>query len=104
VAGEKMEFKLPTDYTEEEIERILELEAKLEDSSTVAAKRGIVFCQIHILLSRYQPDLTLQDVKRMLTWTDALRIINFVSENTFAVAAKNNEVDVDTKKKAPAKS
>jgi hypothetical protein len=104
VSGEKKEFKLPTDYTEEEIERILELEKKLEESSDVTARRSIVFSQIQILLNRYQPDFTLEQVKKILTWSDALRIINFISEHTFAVATKTEEAEVDSKKKQPVKN
>jgi hypothetical protein len=102
VSGEKKEFKLPTDFTEEEIERILELEKKVEDSKDLKSRRSIVFCQIQILLNRYQPELTLEQVKKMLTWDDALKIINFVSEHTFAVASKDNQAE--SKKKQQQKN
>jgi|GEM_PF-5873887 hypothetical protein len=104
VRGEKKQFKLPTDYTEEEVERILELEAKLEDSKDIRARRSLVFAQIHILLSRYQPEITLEQVKAMFTWLDAVRIINFIAEHTTAIAKKDAEGEAEDKKKQQPKS
>lgn len=100
VNGEKKQFQIPTDYTEEEIERILELESKVSESSDLKERRNLIFAQIHILFRRYQPEITLEDVKKILTWGDALKIINFVAGKTMT-SEKSDTAEVEDGKKKP---
>lgn len=102
VAGEKKAFKIPADFTEEDIERILEIEDKMSGSDDVRAKRNYIFTQVYLLFRRYQPEITLQQVKAMLTWDDALKIIQFVSANSFGKSKDGEAADTDPK--APVKS
>jgi len=104
VKGEKKEFRLPTDYTEEEVERLLELGEKLEGSDDLMTKRALLFAQVHILFARYQPDMTLEQVKAMLTWDDALKVINFISQHTAALTKSGPEGEAGGKKKQHQKS
>jgi hypothetical protein len=104
VNGEKKQFRVPTDYTEEEIERILELESKVSESADLTVRRNLIFQQLHILFRHYQAEMTLEDVKKLLTWNDALKIINFVAANTMT-SKKSDAGEVEEgSKKAQGKS
>lgn len=101
VEGEKKEFKAPSDFTEEEIERLLEFEEKLAKEKNIDNRYDIFFEQIFLLFRRYNPEMTVEFLKKHLSRNEVLKILNFVAKNNFAIEAKNSEGENTSKKKLP---
>lgn len=98
-------FKIPLEYTIEEAERLIELEVEQKElektpvdeiSKTQSLEKFwfLVFAQIEIILQHYQPEITIEEIKKKLTHKQALDILGF-----FDKYRKNNEKSSDTKKK-----
>lgn len=88
--GEPRELLIPNSYTVEEIERILELQVRIDElakkeasGEKEEARKQIdtfwdaIFEQLLVLFERYQPDMTLEELKRLLTRDEAQEIIVF---------------------------
>lgn len=80
------DYKIPNEYSVEEVERLLELRAKQEavESETVVDKDAqlksfftIVFSQLQIIFSHYQPDVTEDYLKKYVTQNEALEMLGF---------------------------
>lgn len=80
------EYKIPNEYTVEEVERLLELRAEQEaiESEEVEDKDGqlpkfwnVVFDQITILFQHYQPEITTEYLKSVITQNEALEMLGF---------------------------
>lgn len=104
ISGEKQSLLVPSDYTVEEHERILELEDKIsqtdKDENTV--RWDLIFQQLAILFRRYQPEMTSDKLKTVLTKKDALRIMDFLAENSIAADQKSDDGEIKDKAKKKA--
>lgn len=108
VNGERTAFRIPGEYTVAEYERILEIQAKLdeyvkENKDKDADEVGspfwdLVYDQLVILFQRYQPEVTLEMLKGLISREETLRINQFFIENRFL------EMKDDSKKKDQQKS
>ncbi len=81
-------FRIPNEYTVEEVERLLELQIKREaveeekvspanEASQLKRFWAIVFDQLEILFQHYQPEITGDELKTLLTRKEALDILGF---------------------------
>jgi len=116
VDGKSKEFKLPMEYTVEEAERIQELQVKIDQQANIEIEKGTpeavkgeilfwdyIFIQLLVLFNRYQPELKLADLKKILTRDEGVKIIKFFIENRLnsVIVPEANTKD---KKKAVKKS
>lgn len=94
VKGGKKEFKIPTELTVEESERLLEREIVVkemmkEEVEEKNEKQKInqlldnVFEYILILLQRYNPEMEKEHLKKMLSYAEAIRIFEFFKQQRF---------------------
>lgn len=93
VTKQEVEYKLPNEYTVEEIERLLELQIKREAMEKEPVKdRGeeqlqkfwaVVFEQLEILFQHYQPEVTADQLRSMVTRTEALEMLSFYDKYRF---------------------
>jgi hypothetical protein len=97
VGGEKRTLKLPTDFTVEEIERFYEIESELAAGKDKDSRYAILSRELHLLLKRYQADITLDEVRR-IPLPDVLKIMDFVSKHNMAVAPKSEDLSPSKKK------
>jgi len=106
------EYKFPAEYTVEEVERLLELQARREAlEAQEAAPEGTperaaqlngfmvaVFDQVEVLFQHYQPEMTAEELKNILTRNEALGILGFFDKYRFRAL---KEMSGDSKKKSP---
>lgn len=104
VNGEKKQFKIPTDYTEEDVERLLELEAQLSKATDFQQRTSLIFGHVQVLFRRYQPEMTVDELKKILGVTEAVKIINFFAEHTFTSKRDDSGEVPETAKKERGKS
>jgi len=90
VNGEKRAYKIPVQYTVEEVERILEIQVKIDDLKATEVEVNSqdqiemfkkfwdhIYSQLLILFNHYQPDIELDFLKNHVDKEDALDIIAF---------------------------
>jgi len=85
--GDGSEYKLPNEYTVEEVERVLELHEEieaLEQQEVVGdgkAQRerhtALIFAQLEVMFGHYQPDITAEQLQKVITHNEALEIVGF---------------------------
>ena len=90
---EVKELKLPNEYTVEEVERLLELQTKRQnlEKEVVGENEAeqlqkfwqITFDQLEILFQHYQPEITSNDLRSLMTHQEALEIIGFYNTYRF---------------------
>jgi len=84
IRGEKRELKLPVDFTVEEIERFYEVEAVYEKNPDPNKSRYSIWTdEIFTLLKRYQPEITIEDVKA-IPLPSLRKISNFIKEKNLS--------------------
>jgi hypothetical protein len=95
VKGGKKTFKIPTELTVEETERLLEAELKIsaivkqevEDKKDEKEKVDQYFSflleYILLLLQHYQKNLTMTDLRKMISRAEAIRIFEFFKKQRF---------------------
>lgn len=84
------EFKIPNEYTVEEVERLFELREQqeaLEEQQASETEAGrekqhqrfmqLIFDQLEIIFQHHQPDMTAEWLKKHVTQNEALEIIGF---------------------------
>jgi hypothetical protein len=109
VNGEATEFYVPMEYTVEEVERIYELQAEVERlaKKKISAKTkeqdlrdfwDAVFGQLLVLFNHYHPEITLEQLKKMLSKDDAAKIVVF-----FAKSRISGDEEEPSKKKVARK-
>jgi len=102
----ELEYKLPNEYTVEEVERLLELQV-LRDKveSEEVSDRGeeqlqnfwrIVFDQLEILFQHFHPEMTREILKSLVTHEEALEILGFYQKYRYQENTDNGK----SKKKA----
>lgn len=91
VKADGVEYKIPCEYTVEEAERMLELKAqydsirknKLEDGKEPQQLENFwnnVFDQLEITFQRYQPEMTAEKLREIMTGKEALDLLGFFDE------------------------
>ena len=89
----EQDYKIPNEYTVEEVERLLELGAKREaaqseivSSDTEVAREqlkrvySLAFDQLEVVFQHYQPDITADDLRGLLSHKEALAILGFYDD------------------------
>lgn len=85
------EYKIPNEYTVEEVERLLELRVEIEalesrdaedatlnrDNVHFKAYLDLVFAQLTIIFQHYQPEVTTEYLKSVVTQNEALEMLGF---------------------------
>ena len=98
------DFKIPNEYTVEEAERLLEMQHKREalESQEAASPEsqipefwGIVFDQLEIIFQHYQPDMDIDQLKKLVSHNEALHILGF-----FDKYRQSQQKPAETKKKS----
>lgn len=99
--GNEREFRIPSEYTVEEIERIFEAQKKVDERKDLEGTEDnvnlfwdAIFEQLLVLFEHYHSDITLADLKKNLTRDDAVKILRFYSDTRLAEiseAAEGNE-------------
>jgi hypothetical protein len=109
--GER-DFKIPNEYTVEEVERLLELEQKRDalekeevtpetEKAQLASFWELVFNQLEVIFQRYQPDTTADDLRGMISHHEALGILGFYDKYRFLQRKDEQEKTGSGKKKIP---
>jgi hypothetical protein len=109
VDGKIKDFKIPSSFTVEEIERIYELEEKLQaEKKDVVNRWNFIFQQIAISFAKYHPELSVEELKKLFTREQALEIVGFIAKHTIAMSTKNssgeNAEEETSQKKSQAKA
>jgi len=80
------EYKIPNEYTVEEVERLLELRAKQEElegeqvaNQDTQLKQfwATVFDQLEVIFGHYQPKVTSEYLRTTITHNEALEMLGF---------------------------
>lgn len=113
IKGKETSFEIPTELTVEESERLIELEiranhmAKEEAGEKDEAEKKLeqyfnsLLDYIQILLSHYQPEITLEKLKGMLTQAEIIKIFDFFRKQRFIhiMGLDQSDDEPDSKKK-----
>lgn len=95
VKGGKKEFKLPTEFTVEESERLLEMEIrvskivqeevknKTEEKEKLDVFFNNILEYILMLLQHYQPEIEMAELKKIVSRAEAVRIFEFFKRQRF---------------------
>lgn len=85
--GDGAEYKLPNEYTVEEVERILELQEEIEALENQQVEgdgkaqrerhNALIFAQLEIMFQHHQPDMDASQLQKVITHNEALEIIGF---------------------------
>ena len=107
---DKVEYKIPSEYTVEEVERLMELQVeyrKLEQQEVQESIKELqvknfyenIFNQVEIIFQCFQPEVTIDYLKKIITHNEALEIVGFFREyrNKFL---STESTEVDSKKKS----
>ena len=101
VDKKKVVFKMTADFTVEEIERLYELEQKIQDTKTDSVTRwSYLVEQVRLAISRFQPEITTEFLKKNLTPLQISQIVLFMQEHSFKIKGSEE----DGSKKNPSKS
>lgn len=108
IDGQKQGFKLPTQYTVEEVERLLEIQVEKEtllksevDADSIEATRAVqqfweaIYDQLLILFNHYQPEIERDFLLKHVPQEHAVEIIAFFTEQH----VNNVEEDAKASKK-----
>jgi len=98
VGGERREYKLPTDFTVEEVERFYEVEKRVKENPDEDNGFLVLITEVLVLLKRYQPEITVEDVKK-IPIPSLKKIMKFVNENNFSTMFGISAEDIDISKK-----
>jgi len=115
------EYKIPNEYTVEEVERLLELRVEQEalekrnaedvtvshENAHFKAYLDLVFSQLTILFQHHQPEVTTEYLKSVVTQNEALEMLGFFQKYRHlalkeikAEADENEPEAADSKKKS----
>lgn len=107
--GESMDYKIPTEYTLEETELLLQHQINVDKISKRTAKVGeeaddlldffeAVLVQMQVLFQRYHPDMTLENLKSILTKEEAIAMWAFFIKERLDIADGANDAKKGKKK------
>jgi len=105
LGGKKKTFKIPNELTIEESERLLEAEIQIAELSKQEIENKTdqdekmkryfnnLYQYILTLFNRYQPDIDLEELKKMMTQPEAIRVLEFFKKKRFLhlIGADDNE-------------
>ena len=108
-------YKIPNEYTVEEVERLLELQMKrekIENAEVVQEKQEeqikhfheSVFAQLEVIFQHYQPEMTTEVLKKKITINEALEMVGFFEKHRLSAMPEllrevSEESSDDVKKK-----
>lgn len=118
------EYKIPNEYSVQEVERLLEVQEELEafakaeakDTTTLTRDNAefkryldLVFMQIEMLLQHFHPEVTTKYLKSAMTQNEALEMLGFFQKYrhiaiTEYLSEKKQSQTTESKKKVSAKS
>lgn len=111
VKFEDKEFKLPAEYLVEEVERIYETMAQREalERVPVAAEEenqkkqldafwSLVYIQLEIMFQHFQPDMNIEEIKKLISPQEALDILGFFEKYRLIHADKTQAENPEQKK------
>lgn len=114
-------YKIPNEFTVEEVERVLELQIERdaiekkevdgdanEENADVKRYMDIVFAQLTILFQHHQSKITTEYLKSAMTQNEALEALGFFQKYRHIAVRdylenKKNQTEADSKKKVTAK-
>ena len=96
---EPKEFLIPTEFTVEETERLLEYQQKIDElaeKETTAETNEAdlqkffeaILVQLVVLFQRYQPETTANNLKEIMTREDAIKIWHFFIKERSGIKTK----------------
>jgi len=110
--GDGVSYKIPSEFTVEEVERLLELKEKEEQIKSVKVSEGTpeadanivlfwnnVFAQLEIIFSALNDEVDEAYLRSHVTHNEALEIIGFFNEYRELTARKLTQAQPDSKKK-----
>lgn len=111
--SDSKEYKIPNEYTVEQVERLLELKTKEEEiSNTLTGDTekekaiqldlfwGNIFAQLEIIFQSYHPEITAEYLKRFISHNEALEVVGFFQKyRALAMDTIQAEEELDAKKK-----
>jgi hypothetical protein len=109
--GKKKTFKIPNELTIEESERLLEAEIQImslskqeigdkkDEEEKIKQYFNNLYQYLLVLFNRYQPEITLSDLKGMMSQAEAIRILEFFKSKRFLHLIGADE-EPDLKKKS----
>lgn len=113
--SDNKEYKLPNEYSVEEVERVLELREEAEaleaqevsgDGKTQTKKyTDLVFSQLEIMFQHYQPEISVDYLRKVITLNEALDTIGFFQKYRHLALKELREDDAqkaESKKKLTA--
>lgn len=108
-------WKIPNEYTVEEFERLLELREEFEalekekidanDTESEKVKRliSLAFMQLHVILAHFQPDITVDDLRKTITQNELFKLIGFFDKYRHEALVRILKEREGSKKKSSAK-
>jgi len=110
--SDKKVYKIPSEYTVEEVERLLELQEeqkKLEGNEIIESIKDLqvesfyknIFNQLEIIFQHYQPKVTVQYLKKIITHSEALEMVGFFNKyRNLILNQPESTNEVESKKKS----
>jgi hypothetical protein len=107
-----VEYKIPNEYTVEEVERLLELKTlenvikatevsddKEEQENQLKVFWSNIFDQLEIIFQSYQPEINKEYLKKHVTHKEALEIVGFFQEYRALAMDNGSAFQSNSKKK-----
>lgn len=92
--GKTVEFKVPNEYTVEEVERLLEIQGKrheleLEELAEKEEARNeqmqkfwhLIFDQLEVMFQHYQPEIDAEYLRGLMSTEEALEMLGWFQEH-----------------------
>lgn len=107
-------YKIPKEYLVEEVERLIELQIEQKKIESQEVQESIkelqisnlyvnIFNQIEIILQHFQPEVTIEYLKKHITHSEALEMLGFFNKYRSLIFKNDESTDtVDSKKKSKA--
>lgn len=104
-------YKIPSEYLVEEVERLLELQIVQKRIEATEIQESIkdvqidnlyanIFNQIEIIFQHFQPEVTIEYLKKHITHSEALEMIGFFNKYRKLILKENDSTkQVEAKKK-----
>lgn len=116
--GDGKDYKIPAEYTVEEVERLLELHAEQErieaeevspasQEDQLKRHNRVIFAQLEVIFQHYQPEMTEADLRKIVTMNEALEMLGFFQKYramALRTAVQNQPGDTKPEAKKKAKS
>lgn len=104
-------YKIPSEYLVEEVERLLELQIAQRKAESIVVQESIkdlqidnlyenIFNQLEIIFQHFQPEVTIEYLKKTITHSEALEMIGFFNKYRNLVVNAESTDKVDSKKKS----